>query len=304
MSNPMHPYSAATGLTGISGLAARIGLTGVLACSCSAHAIDLLPGEVRHPDPGTSLMQLNFQFSERRDRYLNGMRHSGPAIDSTQFQLRVGHSFKLGEQPAFVYAQLPIANLRPEGSLSPLQGDSGFGDSLFALAYWPYSDRATETYFGMAAYLLAPTGSYSPQRLINVGENRWAGALQAGFQKQLSPRWLGMAVFDASGFGDNDEFGPGLASQERKPACTGQLALRYAISPTYQLGLNYYHTWGGETRVNGIRQNDRLELDRYQMTLFTRLPVGRLILQYGADLETENGFRERARWNVRYARSF
>jgi hypothetical protein len=279
-------------------------LTAFLACMSPAQAVDLLPGEVRHPDPGVSVMQINHQYSEREDRYINGVRHRGTAFNAAQFQVRLGHTFKLGEQPAFVYAQLPVGYVHPKGSLSGLQGDSGFGDSLFALAFWPYSNRATETYFGIAGYLLAPTGSYSSQRLFNVGENRWSGALQAGFQKPLSRRLVGMAVIDTSLFGDNDEFGASHATQERKPVVTSQLALRYTINPTFALGANYYRSLGGETRVNGLRQHDRMDLDRYQITLFTTLPVGRLILQYGGDLETENGFKEQSRWGVRYARTF
>ena len=80
--------------------------------------------------------------------------------------------------------------------------------------------------------------------------------------------------------------------------------LRYDINATFALAATYFYTWGGETRVAGVAQNDRTQLERYQLTATANSPVGKLSLQYGGDFRTENGLLEDRRWVVRLTRFF
>ena len=43
---------------------------------------------------------------------------------------------------------------------------------------------------GASIKVIAPTGQYDPDRLINVGANRWATRLQLGTIIPLRPLWL------------------------------------------------------------------------------------------------------------------
>jgi len=272
--------------------------------SCS-YAIDLQPGEIYAPKPGLKVVQLAYQYSERGDRYLHGTKQSGdPAIHNSQVQIRLGRSFEIGKYPAFFYAQTPLGYVHPKGSLSHLAGDSGVGDTVLMQALWPYANRETQTYIGIAAYLFIPTGDYRSERNFNNGENRYRWALQAGYQAPLTQQLHWMVAVDANWFGENDDFGRRHETLSRRVLYAGQYGLRYNFNEHYALGATYFQTVGGETRVNGLGRQDRVQLHRYQLSGIARFSFGNITLQYGNDLKTENGYLEERRWILRYSKSF
>jgi len=62
------------------------------------------------------------------------------------------------------------------------------------------------TQVGFSLTVQAPTGQYDPQRLINLGTNRWSVKPAFGVIYPFTPSW--MLEFELGGwfFGDNDEF--------------------------------------------------------------------------------------------------
>jgi hypothetical protein len=278
---------------------------GLLTQANQAFAIDLQPGEIRALPPDATLLMLSYQQSERGNRYLHGDKQTGnPEVQSSQLQVRLGRTFEVAEHPAIFYVQTPIGYVHPEGSLSGIDGDSGVGDTSFLLAFWPYANHETKTYFAVGAYLTTPTGSYDHERIFNMGQNRYSTALQAGYQAHLFGSLSWMAALDTVWFGDNDAFGANRNTLEQKPLYTSQVALQYAINPQYSVAAAYFYTVGGETSINGIRRDDLTQLQRYQLTGAANFSFGRITLQYGGDLETENGFIEDSRWILRYTKLF
>lgn len=270
-----------------------------------SYAVDLQPGEIQAPKSGINFVQLAYQYSKRGDRYSHGEKQSGDtAIQSTQVQIRLGHSFEISQYPALVYVQTPIGYVHPEGSLSRFEGDAGVGDTTFLQAIWPYANRETRTYLGIGTYLIIPTGSYHPERSFNVGENRYRWTLQVGYQTALAERLHAMAAVDASWFSENDEFGQRRDTLKRQVLYVGQMGLRHNINSSYALGATYFFTTGGETRINGVDRDDKMRLHRYQVSGIVNFSFGQVTLQYGNDLETENGYIEDQRWILRYTKSW
>ncbi len=269
-------------------------------------AIDLQPGEVRAPMAGRSLVQLSTVYSQRTDYYVNSHKVSGrPEYQALQYQLRLAHAFEIDGQPAIVYGQLPITNVQPEGS--SIQGDSGVGDATFAFGYWPYANRETQTYFGVAAYLITPTGGYNDRRVFNVGENRYRGALQLGAQTPIIDSLTWMAAFDTLWSGKNNDCGvtcQNAQTLEQKPLYTLQSGLSYAINPNFSLATAYFYSVGGETSWDGVNKNNLTQLQRYQVSGIANFSSGRILLQYGGDLDTRNGYLEDSRWILRYIKPF
>lgn len=269
----------------------------------SSHAIDLQPFDIVAPKSGFSSAQLSYQYSERKDFYSHGKVTTGlPAINSSIYALRVGRSFELAQLPAYFYVQLPFGSIHPQG----LSSDSGLGDTSMALAVWPYASRETQTYFGIAAYLTLPTGSYDANRAFSLGENRYKTALQVGYEMPLASRLAGMAVFDAVWFGDNTDAPLPYKAQklEQDTLYTAQLGLRYDFNPQYSLAGNYYYVVGGETSYNGVDQGNITQLQRFQVSGVGTYSFGRITVQYGRDLKTENGYFEDNRLTLRYTMLF
>lgn len=114
---------------------------------------------------------------------------------------------------------------------------------------------------GASVKIVAPTGDYDPNKLINIGSNRWAIKGELGYIIPLRPRWL--LELDLGGWiiGDNDDF-LGV-TREQQPIVSSQIHLVRRFRPGFwgSLDLNYYiggrSTIGGEP-VADLQRNSRL----------------------------------------------
>lgn len=281
-----------------------------LICSRLSNAIDLQPGEVVPPKQETSILQSSISYSERGDFYKNGEKISTSSeIKSVNYIVRIAQSFYIQEIPAVVYAQTPagyvhVKNSPTSPAMTNTNGDSGLGDSSLAFAIWPYVNHESNKFFGIAAYLTLPSGSYSNQRLFNMGGNRYQYALQTGYQQQILSKVHWIIAWDALHSTDNEEYLPIRLKQEQAPIYTTQTGLKYDLSQRYSLTGMYFYTHGGQTTLNNTDMNDELSLHRYQLSAQGNFDFGRFLLQYGGDIKTENKFKEDHRIIFRYTFRF
>jgi len=157
---------------------------------------------------------------------------------------------------------------------TPAQGSvSGFGDLSVTLAVnflgaptmTPQDFQALRAdprpILGGSLKVVAPTGKYDPNRLLNTGANRWAVKAELGSVVPLRPKWL--LELDAGVWliGDDDEYIAGKREQE--PVFAGQLHLVRRFRPGFwaSLDLNYY-TGGRQTiagrRLVDVQRNSRI----------------------------------------------
>lgn len=275
-------------------------------------AVDLVPQDVVPPPPGLTTVQLSYSASVRGDLFREGKRQaSDTRLDLDAIALRIGRTFQWRQKPAYVRVDVARGRIDPGGSLQSFDANSGIGDLNLMLAAWPYVDRDAERYVGVAAYLRLPTGAYDPRKTIglntNIGQNRLAGALQAGYGQRLVGPLAWMIAGDVAVFGDNDEyFGPNpqASTFSQRPIFSTQTALTYQLNPSASLGLSYFYNSGGETRLGQSDWHNRIDLHRYGVTAQIRLPVGRLTIEYGGDITTHSGLLEETRWAVRLSTAF
>lgn len=200
---------------------------------------------------------------------------------------------------------VPFGGLDAGRDTSALGKTSGVGDVILAAPVWLINDAASRTYLGIAPYLYLPTGSYSADRALNLGENRWKFDLQVGFVKGLTDKWYVDLTGDVMFHGKNDDFGASGATLKQKALYQGQAYLRYQFTPGANAFVGLLQTWGGETRVNGVDSNDEAQQRKISVggSYFIR-PTTQLLVAFGRDLKVENGFKERARINVRLLQVF
>lgn len=108
--------------------------------------------------------------------------------------------------------------------------------------------------FGGSLKLVAPTGKYDEDRLINVGANRWAMKAELGYIVPLNRKWL--LEFDLGGwfFADNDDF-LGF-TKEQDPLASAQVHLVRRIRPGFWASLDSSFYQGGRSTVDGTRLDD------------------------------------------------
>ena len=282
----------------------------------TAYAIDLQPGEIAAPPrAGIKLAQYSYQYSQRGDFYRSGDKaYRDSEMKTSSYTLRLGSTFEIANMPAVWYVQSDIRNMQvdfvtPKTTAAKaagmdVNGDVGGSDTSLLFAVWPYADRVAKKYLGLAAYLIVPTGAYSHDRLFNVGENRYKTALQVGYQTQLTDPLSLMVAFDGVFFGDNDRYTALDYKLKQDHLYTLQTGLKYNLNQRYSVGLAYFHSFGGETQINSVEQNDRVSLQRYQVTAQGDFNFGRLTMHYGSDIKTQSGMVEDHRLIMRYTSFF
>jgi hypothetical protein len=106
---------------------------------------------------------------------------------------------------------------------------------------------------GASLKVVAPTGNYDSNRLINVGLNRWAIRAQLGSIIPLRPTWLLEFTAGAWIFGDDDDFLAGRKEQE--PIYSVQTNLIKRIRPGLWASLDLTYFTGGRQTIG----EDQLE---------------------------------------------
>jgi len=111
---------------------------------------------------------------------------------------------------------------------------------------------------GLSVKLVAPTGKYDGDRVINVGANRWAMKTELGYIAVLSPKWVLETSLGAWFFEDNDDFIGMTKEQEPLMIWQGHLIHRFRPGLWASLDMNYYQ--GGRSTI-GDRRLDDLQRD-------------------------------------------
>ena len=90
----------------------------------------------------------------------------------------------------------------------------GFGDIILASTFWIINDQEKKRWFGITPFLWLPVGKYDRGEVLNIGENRWKGAMQLGYVEHFAEKWAADFYFDTTIYGDNNSFGPGRRNDE------------------------------------------------------------------------------------------
>lgn len=271
-----------------------------------ATALDVDAGDYTALPPGTNLGLLYYQHAERKKLYSGGDAVlSNAQLDSDVGILRGVHYTSLGGYTVDPQFLLPFGRLEAGGDINALGSTDGVGDLILAMTVWVHNDPKNKSYFGITPFVWAPTGSYDKNRALNLGENRWKAALQFGYITPLSDHVTLDLVGDATWYGKNDAFGPASATLKQDIAYQVQTHFRYSLSDATYLGFLYSHTWGGETEVNGVKQNDRLSTGKIAFTVgHFFVPTVQGLVSAGRDVTVENGFKEDWRLNLRLLKVF
>jgi len=141
---------------------------------------------------------------------------------------------------------------------------------------------------GASITILAPTGEYEADKLINIGTNRWAVRAKLGYILPLSPKWLMELAIGAWFFEDNDEFLGETREQEPIGAVDVSLIRRFSPGFWASLDLNYY--LGGRTIISGSESADFQRNSRAGVTLVYPLKRRHVIkASFSNGVATESG---------------
>lgn len=124
---------------------------------------------------------------------------------------------------------------------------------------------------GASLKVVAPTGDYDSDRIVNVGANRWAAKFEVGSIWPLNRKWLLEAEVGSWIFEDNDDFLGMTRKQDSIQALELHLVRRFGPAFWASLDMNAYK--GGRSEVNGRHLDDIQRDSKFGFTL--AYPVAR-----------------------------
>jgi len=279
----------------------------VIAALCfvaaSGTAQELSPRAYWPAPKGTKVAVVGYQYS-------TGDVVTDPSLPILGVDSRINSSYaaylqtlNLWGRTANVIVELPYSWGTTVGTLDgePARRDfSGFADlgvtlsvNLLGAPTMTPSDfqelrRKPRTIFGATVKVLAPTGSYDVEKLINVSGNRWAVKTELGFVFPLRPRWLLELEVGTWFFGDNDDFLG--ATREQQPVAAVQLHLVRRFKPGFWAALDANYYTGGRSTIDGIELGDLQRNSRLGATI--AVPFGgrhAVKVGYSTGVVTESG---------------
>lgn len=203
-------------------------------------------------------------------------------VDSDIDYLQVGYqrTFGLWGRTTNINLSVPISQGETEGFVDGLlrrRETSGFGDVRLRFAInlkgAPTMDVAgframrenLQTIVGASVLVQMPTGAYDPDKIINVGTNRWSIKPAVGVIWPMHPKWLLEFEVGAWFFGDNDEF---LGeTREQDPVLSTEVHLIRQIRSGFWASLDANYYVGGRTNIGDTEQANLQRNSRVGITM-------------------------------------
>jgi hypothetical protein len=203
-------------------------------------------------------------------------------------------------QSAKIGVVVPMATGHWEGTafgIDTATTRTGVADPRLSLS-WNFLGAPALTRSGMRGYraktvagvqltIAAPLGQYYPERLINLGLNRWSFQPRLGVAHPVGSH-LTLEAYAAATFytANNDYFGGKMLTQD--PFLEGQIHAVYAFrNPGIWVAGSFGYGIGGRITIDGVAQD---ELQNSRASLSFRYPVAR---QHALKLVYINGITTR-----------
>ena len=243
-----------------------------------ARAQDMEPRAYSNAPIGTNFLAGGYAYS-------SGEVSLDPALPVSNVEAKIhtetaGYSrfFALGGRTASASVLVPYLDADISGDVGEESKEitrSGFGDTRIrmalnliggpALTPEEFTHRTPATTLGISATVVAPTGQYTSERLINIGANRWAFKPDIGISQPIGD-WFIEGSAGVWFFSDNNCF-YGCTERSQDPIETFQIHGGYNFIPGLWLAADYTYWEGGQTSIDGVDKDDKQSSSRYGATL-------------------------------------
>ncbi|MFJ4154972.1 transporter [Pseudomonas sp. NPDC089752] len=195
----------------------------------------------------------------------------GLSLNADLYILRYAKSFGIDGRNSAIQVIQPYADVSASFDdarfFNGTKHNGGLGDvqlvfvhNLFggpALTQEEFATWQPETFLTGALWVTAPTGDYDKKRIINIGANRWVFKPELAFGTPIGPTWLEINTY-VSLYGDNDDY-LGDNKLEQKPLYAVEGHYSYSFNRALWASIDATYNKGGETRINGVNQDNQQE---------------------------------------------
>jgi hypothetical protein len=273
----------------------------LLSCLSSLGAQDLEPRAYTNIPVGMNFVVAGYAYSTGGVLFDPAVPLENANIKIHGTVLAYARSIKVGRMSGKIDMILPYAWL---SGTADFQGQpvarevSGLGDARVrmsvnfigapALPLSGFKDYKQDLVAGASLQIYLPVGQYDPDRLVNIGTNRFTFKPELGISKTLSHFQLELTA-GASFYTVNNEFYQG---KTRSQAYIGSLQghVEYNFKRGIWASADGTYYWGGATTVNGVKGNDLQKNSRLGITLAVPVNLHNSIkLYYSTGVSTRTG---------------
>ena len=231
-------------------------------------AQELEPGAYTVSPVGNNLLNVGYVFNDGDVTFDPSLPIEDGSATIHTATIAYGRSVDLAGRSATLLVAVPIVAGHLEGLYlgeRAVADRKGFADIRIRVGVNLYGAPArrlpefaktppSKINVGASIAIVAPTGQYDTQRIVNLGTNRWAFKPEAAIIRNA-----GAWMFEIYGgvwlFTDNTDYVNGQV-RSQKPLVSGQFSLRRTFRPGLWASANINYYTGGRTNVGGLFKQD------------------------------------------------
>jgi hypothetical protein len=249
-----------------------------LAATLTAHAQEMEPRAYSASPVGTNFVAVSLGSSSGSVIFDPTIPITDVSADVVSAGVGYGRTFGLWKRQGLFTFSVPYVLGHMEGLVGETQQKirrSGLADLRAKVSYniigapaltpGEFAKTKPSTIFGVSLTVQAPTGQYNPEKLINVGTNRWAFKPELGVSVPVK-HWYFDAYLGAWFFLDNDAFYTGTSTKKQDPLASLQLHVSYSFKPRLWLALDATWYGGGQVTVDSNPPSERQNNSRLGLT--------------------------------------
>jgi hypothetical protein len=249
-------------------------------CAATCNAQDLTPRAYWPAPNGTKVAVFGYSHVDGNVLFDPSIPLYGVDTELDTFVLAYLQTFSLFGRTTNLVLEVPYSDGSTEGLIVdvPARGEySGVGDigATLSVNLLGAPSMSREDYgalradphpiLGASVKVIFPTGSYDPNRLLNISAGRWAVKPELGFMLPLSSKWILELEAGVWFFGDDSEFIAGY--REQGPIVGGEVHLIRRFRPGLWASIEANYFVGGRQTIDGRKLSDVQDNARFGVTL-------------------------------------
>jgi len=294
-------------------------LTIILSGSLIAQAQELEPRAYINIPTGLNFVLAGYAYSSGGVVFDPAVPLENAHIQIHGSVLAYARSIKVGKMSGKIDMVMPYAWLSGTADFQgqPMSREiSGLGDPRIrmsvnflgapALPLSGFKDYKQNLILGASLQIIMPLGQYDPERLVNIGTNRFTFKPELGISKKLKSWILELTAGTAIYTVNKDFYQHKTRSQA--PIWSVQGHMNYTFRKGIWMALDGTYYWGGHTTMDGVEGNDLQKNTRLGYTLALPLNMHhslKLNLSTGVSTRTGSDFDALAIvWQYRWGKAF
>jgi hypothetical protein len=232
-----------------------------LAQFTDAHAYDNTPA-------GVNQLETDYAFVHGNASIDTSLVIEGATLDVNQGTVAYTRYFGLLHRLTWVEASIPVARLGGSISSTDVHGSTaGAGDSGYALGMLvkggpalrttQFDSYQPTTIVGASLAVTAPTGLYDPDKILNLGSDRWSFKPEIAVSQPFGPRqkWQLDAYVNAYFYTDNTAY-HGREILRQRPLTGLEGHISYSFNDSLWISSDTRYSFRGAMVVDGVDQDN------------------------------------------------